>query len=449
MSHRVFLGIGANLGSRAQNLAEAIQRLSQQVEVSQTSSIYETAPWGFEDQPKFFNQVVEVQTALNPAELLAFLKEIEADMGREKTFRLGPRKIDLDILFYDDLSMASDSLTIPHPALTQRAFVLIPLNEIAPDFKHPELNHTIRELAFEADARGVKKLPFWMIDRKQMPVWGERTYVMGILNLTPDSFSGDGLVDGEDLTTRALAQAVEFLDAGADILDLGAESSRPGSQPVSVKTELERLLPVLDALRKRDLPAVISVDTWKSQVAKKCLEAGADWINDIWGLKADPQLARVVTSHQAGIVLMHNRSKSTAVKDLGGLGKSYEGSEYEDFMQEIKSEIQQSIDIARSAGIQDEKIILDPGIGFGKSQQQNLALINNLDELRSLGFPLLVGPSRKSFIGQVLDLSVEEREEGTAASLAVSIVRGADIVRIHDVRKMARVVRMTDAIIRS
>jgi len=272
---------------------------------------------------------------------------------------------------------------------------------------------------------------------------------MVILNLTPDSFSGDGLVDGRDLTTRALAQAVEFLDAGADILDLGAESSRPGSQPVSVKTELERLLPVLDALRKRDLPAVISVDTWKSQVAKKCLEAGADWINDIWGLNADPHLAAVIASHQAGIVLMHNRSKSTAVKDLGGLGKSYEGSEYEDFMREIKSEIQQSIDIARSAGIQDEKIILDPGIGFGKSQQQNLALINNLDELRSLGFPLLVGPSRKSFIGQVLDLPVDEREEGTAAALTVSIVRGADIARVHDVKMMTRVVRMADAIVRS
>lgn len=282
-----------------------------------------------------------------------------------------------------------------------------------------------------------------------MPVWGERTYVMGILNLTPDSFSGDGLVAGEDLITRALAQADEFLKAGADILDLGAESSRPGSQPVPAETELERLLPVLKTLREKDLPAIISVDTWKSKVAEECLKAGANWINDIWGLKADPQMAAVIADHKAGVVLMHNRSRPASVKDLGNLGKSYEGSDYADFMGSIRSELQQSIEIARSAGIQDEKIVLDPGIGFGKSQEQNLGLINHLDELISLGFPLLVGPSRKSFIGQVLDLPVEEREEGTAAAVAVSILRGADIVRVHDIKPMVRVVRMTDAIVRS
>jgi dihydropteroate synthase/2-amino-4-hydroxy-6-hydroxymethyldihydropteridine diphosphokinase len=449
MNHRVFLGLGANLGDRARNLAQAIQRLEKHAKVINTSSIYETDPWGFEHQPKFLNQVVEIRTDLSPVELLAFLKEIEADMGREKTFRLGPRNIDLDILFYDDLSMTSDSLTIPHPALAQRAFVLIPLIEIAPGLRYPELNKTIKELASDADTQGIRKLPNWIVDRKRMPDWGLRTYVMGILNLTPDSFSGDGLVDGEDLVTRALAQAGEFIESGADILDLGAESSRPGSQPVSIKTELARLLPVLDELRKRDLPVIISIDTWKAEVAEKCLTAGADWINDIWGLTADPHLAAVIASHQAGVVLMHNRSRSTAVKDLGGLGKSYEGSEYDDFMREIKSEIQRSIDIARSAGIQDEKIILDPGIGFGKSQEQNLALINHLDEIKNLGFPMLVGPSRKSFIGQVLSLPVEEREEGTAAALAVSVVRGADIVRVHNVGKMVRVVRMADAIIRT
>lgn len=449
MNHRVFLGLGANLGDRARNLTEAIQRLGQHAKVIKTSSMYETEPWGFEEQPKFLNQVVEIRTGLSPAELLAFLKEIEVAMGREKTFRLGPRNIDLDILFYDDLVIISDSLSIPHPALAERAFVLIPLNEIAPDFKHPELKRTIKELAAEADTQGIKKLPSWVVDRKRMPEWGKRTYVMGILNLTLDSFSGDGLVDGEDLITRTLTLVDEFLEAGADILDLGAESSRPGSQPVPPETELDRLLPVLNALRKRDLPVIISVDTWKAEVAGKCLKAGADWINDIWGLTADPHLASVVASHAAGVVLMHNRSRSTAVKDLGSLGKSYESSDYEDFMPEIKSEIQHSIDIARSVGIKDEKIIIDPGLGFGKSQEQNLALINRLDEIKGLGFPLLVGPSRKSFIGQVLGLPVDEREEGTAAALAVSIVRGADIVRVHDVGKMARVVRMADAIVRS
>jgi len=449
MNHRVFLSLGSNLGNRGKNLAEAIQCLSRQTEVIQTSSIYETDPWGFEDQPKFFNQVVEVQTASTPTELLAFLKEIEVELGREKTFRMGPRIIDLDILFYDDLVLTSNPLTIPHPALIQRAFVLIPLAEIAPDLIHPESKKTIKELAAEVDPTSVVRLPAWKVDRTKMPEWGERTYVMGILNLTPDSFSGDGLAGSEDLVTSALAQADEFVKSGADILDLGAESSRPGSQPVPAETELERLLPVLKALRENDLPAIISIDTWKAQVAEECLNAGADWINDIWGLKADPQLAAVIAKHEAGAVLMHNRSRSTEVKDLGNLGKSYEGSDYGDFMQAIRAELQQIIDTSRSAGIRDEKIILDPGIGFGKSLDQNLALINHLDELKSLGFPLLVGPSRKSFIGQILDLPVEEREEGTAAALAVSIVRTADIVRVHDVRRMARVARMTDAIIRS
>jgi dihydropteroate synthase/2-amino-4-hydroxy-6-hydroxymethyldihydropteridine diphosphokinase len=448
MNHRVYLGLGANLGDRARNLAEAIRRLGQHAEVVKTSSMYETEPWGFEDQPKFLNQAAEIQTGLSPTELLAFFKEIETAMGREKTFRLGPRSIDLDILFYDDLVMASDLLTIPHPALADRAFVLIAMNEIAPELEHPILNKTIKELAAEADTLGIKMLPAWKVDRKRMPEWGKRTYVMGILNLTPDSFSGDGLVDGKDFIPRVLTQAGEFMEAGADILDLGAESSRPGSQPVSIETELERLLPVLGSLRERDFPVIISVDTWKAEVAEECLKAGADWINDIWGLAADPDLASVIASHEAGVVLMHNRSKSTAIKDLGSLGKSYEGSDYEDFMREIKSEMQHCVEIARSAGIRDEKIILDPGIGFGKSQEQNLALINHLDEIKSLGYPLLVGPSRKSFIGQVLGLPVEEREEGTAAALAVSIVRGADIVRVHDVSKMARVVRMADAIVR-
>lgn len=449
MNHRVFIGLGANLGDRVRNLAQAIKRMGQHAEVIKTSSLYETEPWGYADQPPFLNQVAEIRTDLNPIELLNFLKEIETAMGREESFRFGPRNIDLDILFYDDLTLATDLLTIPHPALAERAFVLIPLNEIAPDLKHPELNKSINELAAEAGNQGIKKLPDWVVDRKRMPEWGERTYVMGILNLTPDSFSGDGLVDKEDLVTRALAQAEEFFEAGADILDLGAESSRPGSQPVPIETELERLLPVLDGLRERGLPVIISVDTWKSKVAEECLMAGADWINDIWGLTADSHLASMVASHEAGVVLMHNRSKTTAVKDLGSLGKSYEGPDYEDFMREMKTEIEHSIALARSAGIQDEKMILDPGIGFGKNQEQNLALINHLDEIKSMGFPLLVGPSRKSFIGQVLDLPVEEREEGTAAALAVSIVRGADIVRVHDVRRMARVVRMTDAIVRS
>ena len=279
-------------------------------------------------------------------------------------------------------------------------------------------------------------------------VWGKKTYVMGIINLTPDSFSGDGVMVSGDPIQQALAQAEEFIRDGADILDLGAESSRPGAQPVTAEAELERLLPVLSEIKARKLPALISVDTWKAEVAEACLEAGADWINDIWGLRADARLAEVIARYKATVVLMHNRSQSAAVRDLGTLGSSYQGADYADLIPDIITDLSASMRIAREAGIEKERIILDPGIGFGKTVAQNLALINHLDEFKTLGCPLLIGPSRKSFIGQVLDLPVDQREEGTAAAVAIGIARGADIIRVHNVRMMARVAKLADAIVR-
>ena len=278
--------------------------------------------------------------------------------------------------------------------------------------------------------------------------WGAKTYVMGIINLTPDSFSGDGVMAAGDPLQQALAQAEEFIHDGAHILDLGAESSRPGAQPVPAEEELKRLLPVLREIRSRGLNALISVDTWKSEVAEACMEAGADWINDIWGLRADARLAQVIARHRATVVLMHNRSRSGAVRDLGVLGRSYTSAEYKYFIPEVIADLVISICIARDAGIAKKRIILDPGIGFGKTVAQNLALINHLDKFKKMGYPLLIGPSRKSFIGQVLDLPVEEREEGTAAAVAIGIARGADIIRVHNVKLMTRVARMADAITR-
>ena len=280
-------------------------------------------------------------------------------------------------------------------------------------------------------------------------VWGKKTYVMGIINLTPDSFSGDGVMVSADPIHQALSQAEEFIRDGADILDLGAESSRPGAQPVTAKEEWERLLPVLSEIKARVLPALISVDTWKADVAEACLETGADWINDIWGLRADARLAEVIARYKATVVMMHNRSQSAAVRDLGTLGSSYQGADYNDLIPDIKSDLTVSMRIAKEAGIEKERIILDPGIGFGKTVAQNLALINHLDEFKTLGCPLLIGPSRKSFIGQILDLPVEEREEGTAAAVAVGIARGADIIRVHNVKMMARVAKLADAIVRN
>lgn len=287
--------------------------------------------------------------------------------------------------------------------------------------------------------------------------WGSRTYIMGILNITPDSFSGDGLLvggegdqhleDQEIVIDRVIKQAGEFVSAGADILDVGGESTRPGSNPLSVETELSRVLPVIEAL-VGEFEVPVSVDTYKHEVAQASLDAGAHMINDIWGLHADPEMAETIARYEAPIILMHNRSSWAHAELVERLGGRYVGVPYDDLLGDIKRELMDSVDLARSAGIPEERIILDPGIGFGKTVEQNLELIDRLTEIRALGFPVLLGPSRKSFIGYTLDLPPDQRLEGTAASVAVGIVRGADIIRVHDVEFMQRVARLTDAIVR-
>ena len=277
--------------------------------------------------------------------------------------------------------------------------------------------------------------------------WGSRTYVMGILNLTPDSFSGDGLFTGDDSSSDAVTQARRFVEAGADIIDVGGESTRPGSASVSAEDELARVVPVIAALAKEvDLP--ISIDTYKAEVAEAALEAGAHMINDVWGLRADPELAGVVAKWEVPVILMHNRSKPANSEVQERLGGRYVGVEYDDLIEDVIRELMESVSIANAAGIRKQNIILDPGIGFGKTVEQNLELIERTSEFHSLDYPLLIGPSRKSFIGYTLDLPSDQRAEGTAAAVAVGIVGGADIVRVHDVEMIVRVARMVDAIVR-
>ncbi len=279
-------------------------------------------------------------------------------------------------------------------------------------------------------------------------MWGKRTWVMGILNLTSDSFSGDGLLAPTQGEGAALAQARHFLASGVDILDVGGESTRPGSQPVEAGEEMLRVIPVIRAIAAESPDALISIDTYKAAVADEALKAGARLINDIWGLRADPELSTVISRYRCPVILMHNRSNPASVEVRAHLGNAYAAAKYENLIEDVKQELMASVDIARTAGIPDGHIILDPGIGFGKTVEQNLELINRLDEIRALGFPVLLGPSRKSFIGYTLDLPPDQRLEGTAATLAVGISRGADIVRVHDVEYMVRVARMTDAIVR-
>ncbi|MHB0987956.1 MAG: dihydropteroate synthase [Bellilinea sp.] len=279
--------------------------------------------------------------------------------------------------------------------------------------------------------------------------FGTRTYVMGIINLTPDSFSGDGLLGDGEWVAAALDQARRFVAAGADILDIGGESTRPGAQQVTADEEIARIEPVIRALAASNLDVLISVDTYKAAAAEAALKAGAHWVNDVWGLRADPQIAAVAARYHVPVVLMHNRSKPGNADLQQRLGGRYVGMEYDDLIADVSRELLQSVDIARQAGIAREDIILDPGIGFGKTVEQNLMLLNWLDAIKALGYPLLLGPSRKSFIGYTLNLPPDQRLEGTLAACTVGIQRGADILRVHDVEPVVRLARMTDAILRS
>jgi len=269
--------------------------------------------------------------------------------------------------------------------------------------------------------------------------WGERTYVMGIINLSPDSFSGDGLSTIES----ALRQAQRMVSEGADILDIGGESTKPGFKPISPDEEIKRVIPAIEKLAAQT-SVPVSIDSTKYEVVRRALDAGASIINDQWGLKQEVRLAELAAESRTPIILMSNQ------RDKGGFDASIQRdtADYTDIMNEVITSLRQSIEIARQKGVPAENIIVDPGLGFGKTWRYDLEIIRRLDELKALDQPVLLGPSRKSFIKMILDLPAEERVEGTAAAVAIAIARGADIVRVHDVKQMVRVCKISDAIIR-
>lgn len=258
---------------------------------------------------------------------------------------------------------------------------------------------------------------------------GKRTYIMGILNFTPDSFSDGGKFNNIDI---AIEHVRKMIEDGADIIDIGGESTRPNHTPVEEEEEVNRVVPIIKAIRENfDIP--ISIDTYKAKVAEKAIEAGANLINDIWGFKMEKDIAKVAVKYNVPCCLMHNRDNTN----------------YNNLMDEILEDLKESIKIAKEAGVKDEKIILDPGIGFGKTYEQNLETMNNLQRLKELGYPILLGTSRKSMIGLTLDLPVEERVEGTVATTVIGIMKDScDFVRVHDVLENYRAAKMTDAIVR-
>ena len=253
-----------------------------------------------------------------------------------------------------------------------------------------------------------------------------RTYIMGILNVTPDSFSDGGKFNQMD---AALYHAEEMIRDGADIVDVGGESTRPGHTVISDDEEISRVAPVIEAIKSRfDIP--VSIDTYKGKVTEAALKAGADLVNDIWGFKFDHKVAELTAQYGAACCLMHNRSEPT----------------YQDYLNDVVSDLKECVRIAKDVGISDDKIILDPGVGFGKTYQMNLEIINHVDVLHSLGFPILLGTSRKSVIGQTLNLPTDQRVEGTLATTAVGVLKGCAFVRVHDIKENKRVIQMTEAI---
>ena len=256
----------------------------------------------------------------------------------------------------------------------------------------------------------------------------EKTYIMGILNVTPDSFSDGGNYNNVEL---ALKRAKEMIEEGVDIIDIGGESTRPGAEYVSEEEEINRVIPVIKAIKK-ELDVLISVDTYKSKTAKAAILVGADIINDIWAFKKDEEMAKLVAEHNVTCVLMHNR----------------ENIPYNNIMEDVIKDLKESIEIAISNGVKKEKIILDPGIGFAKNYEENLIVMNNLQDIVRLGYPVLLATSRKSMIGKALDLPVNERVEGTIATTVLGITKGCHMVRVHDIKENKRAAVMTDKIIR-
>ncbi|KON66567.1 dihydropteroate synthase [Peribacillus butanolivorans] len=257
--------------------------------------------------------------------------------------------------------------------------------------------------------------------------YSKKTLIMGILNVTPDSFSDGGKYNRVD---AALKHAEQMVKDGADVLDIGGESTRPNYERISDEEEIERVAPIIEAI-SRNIQVPISIDTYKSRVAEEAVKAGAHILNDIWGAKADTMMASVAAKYQVPIILMHNREKM----------------DYRHFVRDVLQDLFESITIVKKAGVQDENIILDPGIGFAKDLKLNLEMMRNLDKLVSLGYPMLLATSRKSMIGHVLDLPPSERVEGTAATICNGIQQGCQMVRVHDVKEMARTAKMMDALL--
>ena len=430
----VYISGGSNQGNRLEYIRMAAQMLSPAVRILRTSDLYLTEPWGYKPQPSFYNIIWEADTDLDPESLLKYFKEIETRIGRVKTLRYGPRVIDLDILLYGDQVYQSQDLTIPHANMRERRFVLQPLCDLIPMEQDPVTGQTWFELLQECPEDSVEKLDEPLAPDKPVISWGLRSYTMGIVNLTPDSFSGDGLMSGQNMITGALRQCDNFLENGADILDFGAESTRPGFAEVPEKAEILRLTPVLKEVRRRFPNALLSVDSRKAGVIRAALDCGIDWINNT-GDPDDEELARLCAESGKVTILMRTKPIRKSADETLTPDK---------ILERVRSQLLDLATRAQKYGIKQGNIVLDPGIGFGSSPSCDLEIVRQIRQISLLGYPLLLGPSRKSFLGRYLQRTVDERIPGTAAVICYAILNGCDIIRVHDVKFMKDIAVMSD-----
>lgn len=409
----ILIALGANLrsrfGSPSDTLRFAVSEMMREgIQVLYQSPVYLTAPVPISDQPWYHNAVIRVVTKHTPAELLQVLQSIENRFGRIRSERNAPRIIDLDILAYHDVVMESKDLILPHPRLHERAFVTYPLRDVAADWVHPVHHLSVSEM--------IEKLP-----EGQEIIKTYRPLIMGIVNVTPDSFSDGGQYNDP---SRAIAHGLKLIGEGADILDIGGESTRPMAGPVAPEDEQQRILPVIEGLRNAG--ALISVDTRNASTMRAALRAGAGMINDVSALTHDPQSVDVLKESDCRICLMH----------MQGIPETMQvNPHYQHVVKEVYEYLEERIDFCASNGIEKDRIMIDVGIGFGKQTEHNIALIKELSLFKDLGVDLLFGASRKSFIEKIChrSISVQDRLPGSLAVLSTAYDQRVNVIRVHDV----------------